>query len=97
VHARSTAVLKQIEKPVYDDEDEEESLKLVEESYKDNRIDTGGAERAEAEPPAVDPAETPLDAPVFEVERQTELTPGVGFQGKETTSEEDEGDPADQQ
>ena len=79
VHARSTAVLKQIEKPVYDDEDEGESVKLVEESHKDNKIDTGGAERAQAEVPEED--EEDEHSEPMEVERQTELTPGLGYQG----------------
>ena len=79
VHARSTAVLKQIEKPVYDDEDEGESVKLVEESHKDNKIDTGGAERAQAQVPEED--EEDEHSEPMEVERQTELTPGLGYQG----------------
>jgi isoamylase len=79
VHARSTAVLKQIEKPVYDDEDDGESVKLVEESYKDNKIDTGGAERAQAQVPDED--EGSENSEPMEVERETELTPGLGHQG----------------
>lgn len=79
VHARSTAVLKQVEKPVYDDENDGESVKLVEESYKDNKIDTGGAERAQAQAPEED--EGTENSEPMEVERETELTPGLGYQG----------------
>ena len=93
VHARSTAVLKQIEKPVYDDEDEGESVKLVEESHKDNKIDTGGAERAQAEVPEED--EEDEHSEPMEVERQTELTPGLGYQGNADLGQNGEDDGED--
>ena len=94
VHARSTAVLKQIEKPVYDDEDEGESVKLVEESHKDNKIDTGGAERAQAEVPEED--EEDEHSEPMEVERQTELTPGLGYQGNADLGQNGEDDGEDE-
>ena len=93
VHARSTAVLKQIEKPVYDDEDDGESVKLVEESYKDNKIDTGGAERAQAQAPEQD--EDAENSEPMEVERQTELTPGLGYQGNADLGQNGEDDGED--
>ncbi|MDO5454051.1 MAG: glycogen debranching protein GlgX [Corynebacterium sp.] len=94
VHARSTAVLKQIEKPVYDDEDEGESVKLVEESHKDNKIDTGGAERAQAQAPEED--EDTENSEPMEVERQTELTPGLGYQGNADLGQNGEDDGEDE-
>ena len=94
VHARSTAVLKQIEKPVYDDEDEGESVKLVEESHKDNKIDTGGAERAQAQAPEED--EEDEHSEPMEVERQTELTPGLGYQGNADLGQNGEDDGEDE-
>ena len=94
VHARSTAVLKQIEKPVYDDEDEGESVKLVEESHKDNKIDTGGAERAQAQVPEED--EEDEHSEPMEVERQTELTPGLGYQGNADLGQNGEDDGEDE-
>lgn len=94
VHARSTAVLKQIEKPVYDDEDEGESVKLVEESHKDNKIDTGGAERAQAQAPEED--EGTENSEPMEVERETELTPGLGYQGNPDLLQNGEDDGEDE-
>ncbi|WP_394283990.1 glycogen debranching protein GlgX [Corynebacterium sp.] len=94
VHARSTAVLKQIEKPVYDDEDEGESVKLVEESHKDNKIDTGGAERAQAE--VLEEDEEDEHSEPMEVERQTELTPGLGYQGNADLGQNGEDDGEDE-